>query len=70
MLEGAGGSGIPFTASPDGAIRRGTIDAKDERRRSDVQNMKAVCSKVRVKYQCVERSCFAEKMHVCNFELG
>jgi hypothetical protein len=48
MLEGADGSGIPLTASPDGAISRGTIDAKDERRRSDAQNMEADGSKVRV----------------------
>lgn len=32
---------IPLVASPEGAVRKGTIDAKDERRRSDVQNMGA-----------------------------
>jgi hypothetical protein len=35
-----------LTASPDGETRRGTIDAKDERRRSDVQNMVAAGSNV------------------------
>jgi hypothetical protein len=39
VLEGTKVPGIPLTASPDGDTKRGTIDAKDERRRSDVQNM-------------------------------
>lgn len=41
LVEGLA-SGIPLTASPEGAVSRGTIGAKDERRRSDVQNMGAV----------------------------
>jgi hypothetical protein len=74
ILEGADRSGIPLTASPDGATSRGTIDAKDERRRSDAQNMKAVGLKVRVN-QCMESNVFVEKndclsLRSLKFEVG
>jgi len=42
-----------LTASPDGATNRGTIDAKDERRRRDVQNIGIVGSKVWIN-DCME----------------
>jgi hypothetical protein len=42
-------SDTPLTARSDGETKRGTIDAKDERRRSDVQNMVSIGSKVRIK---------------------
>jgi len=46
VLERARKLDMPLTASPDGATNRGTIDAKDERRRTDVQNIGVVGSKV------------------------
>jgi hypothetical protein len=45
---------IPLTARPDGETKRGTVDAKDERRRSDVQNMVATGSEVRSNVQFME----------------
>lgn len=67
MLEDAREHGIPLTASPDGATSRGTIDAKDVRRRSDVQNMSAVDSKVRIKSW--RAFALQRRMGVCNCQL-
>lgn len=64
VLEVAGKYGIPLTASPDGATNRGTIDAKDERRRSDVQNMVADGLQVENQVSVQEVHLFCEKERV------